>query len=141
MTWTPAPARATSKPRQNFSSIQSPISLPKAERDITLSTFVAQDIRDRRLLPFRFRLSGGQLRHTCRNPAYHVLDQKMSKFSFNASKHPQTRQLSWRLSSHRLDSSFRFVHFGLCIYLCLLNYYKCRLCRRLLTAVVQKVAG
>jgi hypothetical protein len=51
-------------------------SLPKAERDITLSTFVAQDIRDRRLLPFRFRLSGGQLRHTCRSPAYHVLDQK-----------------------------------------------------------------
>jgi hypothetical protein len=37
---------------------------------------VAQDIRDRRLLPFRFRLSGGQLRHTCRSPAYHVLDQR-----------------------------------------------------------------
>jgi hypothetical protein len=46
-------------------------SLPKAERDITLSTFVAQDIRDRRL---PFRLSGGQLRHTCRSPAYHVFD-------------------------------------------------------------------
>jgi hypothetical protein len=51
-------------------------SLPKAERDITLSTFVAQDIRNRCLLHFRFRLSGGQLRHTCRSPAYHVLDQK-----------------------------------------------------------------
>ena len=34
-----------------------------------------QDIRDRRLLLLCFRLSGGQLRHTCRSPAYHVLTQ------------------------------------------------------------------
>jgi hypothetical protein len=36
---------------------------------------VPQDIRNRRLLLLCFRLSGGQLRHRCRSPAYHVLDQ------------------------------------------------------------------
>jgi hypothetical protein len=40
-----------------------------------VSTFVPQDIRNRRLLLLCFRLSGGQLRHRCRSPAYHVLDQ------------------------------------------------------------------
>ena len=34
-----------------------------------------QDIRDRCLLLLCFRLSGGQLRHRCQSPAYHILDQ------------------------------------------------------------------
>src|SRR5882762_6634894 len=43
------------------------LSLPKAEHAITLSTFVPQDIRDRRLLSLRGRLSVGRLCHKCRS--------------------------------------------------------------------------
>jgi hypothetical protein len=43
--------------------------LPKAEHDITRSTFVPHDIRDRRLLSITEGLSGGQLRHKMLAPA------------------------------------------------------------------------
>jgi hypothetical protein len=63
-------------------------SLPKAERAITLSTFVPQDIRDRRLLSLRGRLSVGRLRHKMPASASHV------KFNSRSSVAPVDNEMT-----------------------------------------------